>query len=169
MRQLVIGLLACGALAGCGSSGSSSQATTAATTQAAKPTPAAELESAVRVALEQNSKVSGYVLWHNTLPANAAQSTAGPALAGLRGSGAQRRAQHVRVRTLSSTEKVRSIQLDPSYQSATASTLDESRVRVYKHGRATGHVISLKESAQFTLHRVGSKAQFVVWKVTLLK
>jgi hypothetical protein len=169
MRRLVIALLACGVLAGCGSSGSSSQATTAATTQAAKPTPAAELESAVRVALEQNNKVSGYVLWHNALPANAAQSTAGPALAGLRASGAQRKAQHVRVRSLSSALKVRSIQLDPSYESATATIVSEGRVRVYKNGRPIGHPKALKEPARMELHRVGGKTQFVVWKVALVK
>ncbi len=168
MRRLVIALLACGALAGCGSSGSGSQATTAATT-AAKPTPAAELEHAVQVALEQNEKVSGYVLWHNTLPANASQSTAGPALAGLRASGAQRKAQHVRVRSLSGTLKVRSIQLDPSYQSAIATIVTEGRVRVYKNGRAIGRPKTLKEPARMELHRVASKTQFVVWKVTLIK
>jgi hypothetical protein len=162
-------LLACGLLAGCGGGGSASHATSAETAAAAQSSPSAELERAVRVALEQNEKVSGYVLWHNALPSNAAQSTGGPALAGLRGSARQRKAQHVRVRTISSALKVRSIQLDPSYLSATASDVSESRVRVYKHGRPIGHAIALKEPSQITLHRVGSKTQFVVWKVAVVK
>jgi hypothetical protein len=113
--------------------------------------------------------VSDYVLSNNAIPSWASQSTAGPALAGLRGSAAQRKEAKVRVRVLASSVTIHSIQLNPSYLSATASIVDEGRVRVYKNGRPARQTVTLKEPAQVTLHRVGSETRFVVWKLTVVK
>ena len=49
------------------------------------------------------------------------------ALAGLRGSAAQRKSADVRVRVLMSRVKIHSIQLNPSFASATASIFYEGR------------------------------------------
>jgi hypothetical protein len=153
------------ALAGCGGSSqttvSRTQQTTGSTT---RPTPAA-LERAARSAVERNHTLSDYVLAHNSLPSWASQSTSGPALAALRNSAAQRVSGTVRVRVLTSTAEIRSVQLDPSYLTATASVLERSRVRVYQHGHPVGGVRTLNEPARIELHRVGEKAAFVVWKL----
>jgi hypothetical protein len=166
LRLLILGV--CLFLAGCG--GGSGHATVAATqTSTAPPSPAIALEQAARTAIEQNAKVSDYVLSNNAIPSWASQSTAGPALAGLRGSAAQRKAAKVRVRVLTSRVTIHSIQLNPSYLSATASIVDEGHVRVYKNGRPERQTVTLNEPAQVALHRVGNETKFVVWKLTVIK
>jgi len=168
MKSSLLVLVACLFVAGC--SGGSGQATVAATkTSTVQPSPTVALEQAARTAIEQNAKVSDYVLSNNAIPSWASQSTAGPALAGLRGSAAQRKKARVRVRVLASSVKIHSIRLNPSYLSATASIVDEGRVRVYKNGRQEGRTMTLKEPAQVALHRVGSETRFVVWKLTVVK
>ncbi len=168
MRRPLLPFIACMFIAGCGGgSGHATIAATTTTTAAVKASPTAELEHAARTAIGQNARVSDYVLAHNTLPSWAPQSTAGPALAGLRSSAAQRKKAKVRVRVLTSGVKIRSIHLNPSYLSATASIVYEGRVRVYKNGRPERRTITLKEPSHVALHRVGNTTRFVVWKVAV--
>jgi hypothetical protein len=128
--------------------------------------PVAALESAARTAVNENARASDYALTHNTVPSWASQSTAGPALAAMRASVAQRQAGGVTVRLLTSAVLIRSIVVDPSYLSATANVVERSRVRVYQHGRRVGGVRVLSEPARVELHRVGEKTAFVVWRLT---
>jgi len=86
----------------------------------------------------------------------------------MRRSAAQRRAGRVEVRVLTAAVEIRSVQLDPSYTSATASVVERSRVRVYQRGRAVGGVRTLNEPARVELHRVGEEPVFVVWKLALV-
>lgn len=166
MRRRLAILAVCLLLAGCGGSGSGTNPGTVSTgTTSAGPSPTAALEQAARSAIEQNTKLSDYVLAHNSVPAWASQSTSGPALAALRSAAAHREAGKVRVQLLTGNVAVRSVQLDPSYQSATASIVERSRVRVYQHGHAIGGVRNLNEPATVELHRVGGKTEFVVWKL----
>src|SRR6478609_839474 len=105
---------------GCGASKTSTLHTSPTGTTTTQQTALAALEDAVRVALTENGRLSSYVLWNNTIPSWASRSTAGPALAALTASAAGRRRQNVRVRSLSEHLKLLSLQLDPSYMSATA-------------------------------------------------
>jgi hypothetical protein len=166
MRRVVLPLVLSVLLAGCGSGGGTKRAATTGTTTQAQSSSTTALEQSARSALEQNNKLSDYVLSHNVVPAWASRSTSGPALAELRSAAEHRRAGAVRVRLLKSAVEVRSIRLDPSYLSATASLVVRSQVRVYQHGRPVGGVRSLNEPARVELHRVGDKSAFVVWKVT---
>lgn len=159
----LFGVLGC--LAGCGGGGTHATTTTTTSTKATGTTPVGQLEQAARVALEQNTRATDYVLVHNAVPKWASESTAGPALSALRTSAAQRRAGKVTVRLLSSKVQIRSVTLDPSYATARASVVEESRVRVYDKGHLVGGVRRLNEPAQVELHRVGEKPAFVVWKV----
>jgi hypothetical protein len=166
MRRRLITLATCALLAGCGNGGGTTNKTTSTkTASTVKTSPTASLDQAAHTALEQNAKLSDYVLSHNVVPTWASQSTGGPALAGMRSSAEQRRAGKVRVRVLTSAVEIRSVQLDPSYLSATASVVERSRVRVYQHGRPVGGVRALNEPAQVQLHRIGDKSAFVVWKL----
>jgi hypothetical protein len=166
MKRGRLALLACMFIAGCGGG---QHATSATTMSLNAPNPTAQLERAVRTALDQNAKVSDYVLWHNAIPSWASQSTAGPALAGMRGSAAQRNAGGVRVRVLTGRVKIRSVALNPSYLGATASVVEESRVRIYKKGHPGRRTITLTEPAQVDLQRVGDTTRFVVWKLALAR
>jgi hypothetical protein len=163
MRRLLPLLAVCALLAGCG--GSAAHRPSPSTTNTATPNPTAQLEQAVRTALQANARASDYVLEHNTIPSWAGQSTVGPALAGMRGSAAQRRTGHITVRVLSSEVQVHSINLDPSYTTATANVTERSRVVPYRNGRALGKAVVGNERARFELHRVGNGTAFVVWKV----
>ena len=155
---------ACLILAGCGGAAHNTTTTTAPkSTVSLNAT--AQLEQAIRAALQQNARVSDYVLEHNAIPSWAEKSTDGPALAGMRGSAAQRRTGHITVRVISDEVQVRSIDLDPSYTTATADVTERSRVVPYRNGRALGKPVSGHEHAQFELHRVGGSTTFVVWKV----
>lgn len=170
MRRTALALAMSALLAGCGSAGGTTGTTTTRkiTTQAPSSSTAALVQSA-RSALEQNDKLSGYVLTHNAVPAWASQSTSGPALAHLRYAAAHRSAGKVTVRLLKSDLQVRSIRLAPSYLNAVASIVTRSQVRVYQHGRPLGGVRNLNEPSRVELHRVGDKPRFVVWKVVLTR
>jgi ABC-type uncharacterized transport system auxiliary subunit len=96
MRRALVALATCALLAGCGSSSTpktTATTTTMTTTTVANPT--VQLEQSVRSALAANTRVSDYVLEHNAIPTYASESTSGPALAGMRGSAAQRKTGHI--------------------------------------------------------------------------
>jgi hypothetical protein len=124
----------------------------------------ARLENAVRLAIQQNFKLSLYVLWHNAIPAWAARSTAGPALAALRASAATRRRRGIRIRPVKTALRVRAVQVDQSYATATAVADSKQRVRPYETGKPQPKLIALHERARLTLKRVGSSERFIVWK-----
>ena len=63
-----------------------------------------------------------------------------------------------------------SIDLDPSFATATALVADSQRVRPYGYdGRPLGHAVRLDEHARVELHRVNRSLRFVVWKVSPTK
>jgi uncharacterized protein YceK len=162
MRRILIALTVCALLAGCGSSSTpKTAATTTTTTTVASPT--AELEKAVRSAIKSNGELSNWVLWHNTVPSWATQSTSGPALAALRHAAAARSAQHLRMLGISPRFDVVAIVLAPSYLTATATVKEQGQVRPYQDGKPLRHVIKVDDVARLELRRAG--AQFVVWKV----
>jgi hypothetical protein len=175
MRRTValacIMLAAALAVGGCGGAAQANHRTASGTTSTSTPPdPAAKLEGAVRAALRENARASDFVLEHNAIPRWASLSTAGPALAGLRIAAAQRRRAGVHVRVLSSSVQVRSVHLEPSYLTATAMVTERSHVVVIDlKGRSLGKPQKLTEPALIELRRHGSKATFVVWKVTAVK
>ncbi len=168
---LVLIALAAGLATGCGgskhpSSTSRPTATTASTTADAE----AVLRRAVGDALKANHRVAVRVLWQNVIPSDAAQSTQGPALTSLRTAAANRRRRGIRVRMLSDSYRILSVQLDPSFATATAVARGLQRVQPYGHdGHPSGHAVSLDEKARIELHRLGKTNRFVVWRVTLVR
>jgi hypothetical protein len=152
-------------VAGCG--GGSTQADD--TSKAAitdRPAASVVLERAVRKAVNQNHELLTRALLTNRVPANT-EGTAGPALAVLRRSAAERRAQKIKVRILSETFRVLSVRLDPSYTSATVGVRNVQRLQVGRGGKP-GAPSTVHEHVRLTLHRVGNSYRFVVWKVALL-
>jgi len=160
------------AASGCGSTSGSHTVTSDAkpTTTAASRQPAtpAVLEGAVRRAIEEAHRLSVEALWTNRVPANPPAS-GGPALASLRQSVAQRRQAGVRVRTLSEHLRILSVNLDPSYTTATATVTDDERVQTTNtDGRPRGKTVTLDEHVHLDLRRVDDTERFKVWKVVLL-
>ena len=130
----------------------------------------AALERAARLALNENRRLSVYVLWNNTIPRWAKRSTRGPALASLRSAAQNRRNQVIRVRMLKNRREILSFRLDPSYVRATAIVLDRQRVRPSRrNGRPLGRAAMLNERARYELRRLGQSNRFVVWRVVLLQ
>jgi len=161
------------AIAGSACSGSSSQKTkaptTGATTHSNTSNTEATLTAAVRAAIQEDHRMSVRVLWTNAVPAHP-RATAGPALTVLRRSVAARARRGIRVRLLSEHFRVISIQVDPSYERATAVVSDPQRVRPYGgDGRPLGRAVALNERARLELRRLGSGMRFVVWRVTPIK
>ena len=140
------------------------RATTGTTTTTAEDETAA-LERAAREALRDNDRLSGDVLRTNRVPTWATRSTRGPALAALRKSAADRRERRIRIRTLSSNFEIISVDLDPSFASASALVRSRQRVRPYRAGRPLGRAVELDERARVELHRLGESEQFVVWRL----
>src|SRR5436309_364312 len=91
-----LGVVTLLAIAGCGGGGDGHSPTIARTGLAATAPKddTTVLEQSVRAAVQQNARLSNYVLWHNAIPGWASQSTGGPALAALRASAAARRRRH---------------------------------------------------------------------------
>ena len=166
-RAAVLMIFLLAIAAGCNGGGNKTAATqpTRSTTINVS-TSAAQLKRAVRQALRDNDRVSGYVLWLNRVPAWATRSTRGPALANLRASATDRRRRGIRVRTLASKLKIISVSLDPSYTNATAVVRSIQRVRPYRAGAPMGRVVRLEERAKVELHRVAGASRFVVWRLT---
>jgi hypothetical protein len=166
MRRAPLVLIGCVLLAGCGSS--THRTTTSSTTEPAATTrdPTAQLEQAVRSAVNKDHSLSVETLWTNTVPANP-QGIAGPALNDLRQAVAQRRRQGLRVRMLSDDFHVLNVSLEPSYTTATATVLDAERVQVTDpKGHPRGKPSATRERVRLELHRLGSSENFAVWKVS---
>jgi hypothetical protein len=165
---LLLVLLA-SASSGCGG-GHEAAATTAATTSTVRANPEQRLTAAVRETLRANHRLSKLVLWRNSVPASATNSTRGPALAALRSAAAGRRRRGIHVKVVSDGFRIESVSLDPSFASATAIVADPQRVRPYgSNGKPIGQPVSLSEKSRFELHRVGSSERFVVWKVAAVQ
>jgi hypothetical protein len=71
---------------------------------------------------------------------------------------------------LSDHFRVLSLQLDPTYTTATATVLDTPRVQpAHLNGRPLGRASSTSQHVRVELRRVGNTTNFVVWKTTLIK
>ena len=162
---LIVLLLA--VAAGC-DGGDGEVATQPPPTTTSTTTGTAALRDAVRQALRRNDRLSGYVLSRNRVPTWATQTTRGPALVTLRQSAADRRKRGVRIRTLATRLEISSIELDPSYMTATATVRSIQRVRPYRGGKPSGRAVTLDERANVELRRVGMSDRFVVWRVRVL-
>lgn len=166
-RPLLLALAVATLAAGCGGSHPSAAPTT--TTDAAATstqTSEAALKAAVRAAIRANVHLSTYVLWHNTIPTWATQSTRGPALKALRASAATRRRQGIQIKNLSGGYTIVSIALAPSYATATAVIKSHQRVAPYKAGRRLGKAIVANVHAHVALHRLSNAMRFIVWSVS---
>lgn len=154
---------------GCGGSATHTTASHAptTTTSGGRPNMPAALERAVRRAVSEDHALLTHALLTNSVPAHA-EGTGGPALADLRRSAAQRRAQHVTVRIISEDFRVLSVELDPSYTTATATVLNTQRVQPIYGGRPGARSTS-REHVRLELRRIGDTERFVVWKVALLR
>lgn len=153
---------------GCGGD-SKDSAPTSTQTATTATNPTAALKRGVRSALNENRRLSIYVLWNNKIPAWANQSTRGPALAELRTAAADRKRRGVRVKLLSDRFQIRSIVLNPSYAEATAIVQGRQRVQPSRaNGQPSGRAVTLNERARIQLRRLGNTDRFVVWRVTLL-
>jgi hypothetical protein len=149
--------------AGTAPTSSSQKATT-------KQDPRATVRDAVRLALAANHQLATRVLWTNRLPATAARSTRGPALAELAASAKDRHRKGLRVRMIRDNYTVISIAFGPTLARATAfANWDQRVVPSRPNGTPLGRAVSLHERARIELRRVGSSRSFVVWKVTLVK
>jgi hypothetical protein len=163
-----IAILAVLALAasGCGSSvpsASSPQSTTSPRPTAASTT--GDLQSGVRDALEENFRLSDYVLWHNAMPAWAKNSTQGAALAEMRASANAWRKKGTRLRSLKRRLTILAVKLDPSYRSATAHVRATGRIQPYRAGEPHGASYGVDETARMSLRRVPGTDRFVVVRV----
>jgi hypothetical protein len=127
------------------------------------------LQAAVRTAIRANVQLSTYVLWHNSIPKWATNSTRGPALTSLRSAATTRRRQGIAIKNLSGHYTVISIALAPSYASATATVRTQQRVAPFKAGHRLGKAISTTEHVRIQLHRLANAQRFVVWRVTPIK
>jgi hypothetical protein len=167
-RPLLLALAVATLAAGCGGSHGSTAPTTT-TDAAVTQTSEAALKAAVRAAIRANVHLSTYVLWHNTIPNWAKQSTRGPALKALRASAATRRRQGIQIKNLSGGYTIVSIALAPSYATATAVIKSHQRVAPYKAGHRLGKAITGTDHARLQLHRLGNTRRFVVWNVAPIK
>lgn len=166
---LLFALLAATA-AGCDGGNDKATKTQPPPTTTAPETTEATLERAIRTALNENRRLSVYVLWNNRIPSWAERSTRGPALASLRVAAQNRRERGIRVRMLEGRREIRSVRLEPSYARATAIVVDRQRVRPSRQsGRPIGRAVVLNERARYELRRVGRSDRFVVWRVVLLE
>lgn len=171
LTAAVTALVITGLAAGCGGSRrTASYTTTPPTTQRqARTTSVAVLTASARRALRANYRVAVYVLWHNKLPAGAASSTRGPALAALRTAAAARQKRGVRVRMLAHRREITSLRLDPSYTTAAVILVDHQRVQPSGlDGHPLGKTVTLDERGRYELRRLGATHRFVVWKVVQL-
>jgi hypothetical protein len=155
--------------AGCGG-GHKAAGTTAATTSTVRADPQKRLTAAVQDTLRANHRLAKLVLWRNVVPASAASSTRGPALAALRVAAAGRRRRGIHVKVVSDGFRIQSVTLDSSFTRATAIVVDPQRVRPYgSNGKPLGQPVPLSEKSRFELHRLGNAERFVVWRVAPIR
>jgi hypothetical protein len=141
--------------------------TTGTTTTTAEDETAA-LEEAARASVEADHQLSVRVLWANRVP-EMPRATAGPALAELRRSAAQRRRRGIRVKLISERFRIVDLSLDPSFATATATVVSDQRVQPHgRGGKPLGKPVRLRERARLELRRIGDSERFVVWRVVLL-
>lgn len=125
------------------------------------------LEDAARDAIQVDHQLSVRVLWTNRVP-EMPRATAGPALAELRRSAAQRRRRGIRVKLISERFRIVEFTLDPSFATATATVVSDQRVQPHgRGGKPLGQAVRLRERARLELRRVGETERFVVWRVVL--
>jgi hypothetical protein len=155
---------------GCGSTSGKHTAAGTTTTSPAVAVTASNLRNGVTAALRADHRLALRVLWTNVVPLTATRSTRGPALAGMRASAKGRQQEQIRVRMLHDSYRIISIQLDPSYASATAIAQSNQNLRLaHLDGRAAGPATEVNERARIDLHRIGTSSHFVVWRLTVLK
>jgi len=155
------------AAAGCG--GSNDETTTAVdqrTTETA-PDAATVMRDAVERAVADNLTVSRRALWTNEVPPSARNSTRGAALIEMRRSAAERQRDGVRVRVVEPNMRVESVEVDPSYERATATVVLRDRVRIHERNKGS-RVEEADERVGVELRRVGREdpPHFVVWQVS---
>ena len=130
----------------------------------------ATLKRAVRKALEDNRRLSIFVLANNRIPAWATRSTQGPALDALQAAASNRKKRGIRIRLISDQFRVVSIRLNPSYRTATALARARQRVRPYaRNGEPSGPAVKLDERVRVELRRLGTAERFVVWRVNIVR
>ena len=172
MRRLALMLMvlvATSSAVSCGSGGTDSGSSTSPSTTTVASDPRAQLEDAVREAVEHDHRDAVRSLWTNRVPAHPA-ATGGPALAQWRRSVATRARRGIRVRTLSQRFWVVSIRLHPSYERAIVVVADDQRVQPsHRNGKPIGRSVVLHERARLELRRVGRSERFVVWTVEGLR
>jgi hypothetical protein len=173
MRRLALVLVvivASSSAASCGSGGTDSGSSTSSTsTSTVASDPHAQLEDAVRGAVEHDHRDAVRSLWTNRVPAHPA-ATGGPALAQWRRSVSTRARRGIRVRTLSQRFRIVSVRLDPSYERAVVVVADDQRVQPsHRNGKPIGRSVVLHERARLELRRVGRSERFVVWTVEGLR
>lgn len=163
---LVLLALVAALVTGCGSSKHTATSSSARTTVSTRQDTATTLDRAARVALDENLRLSLYVLWHNSIPSWAQHSTRGPALAALRSAAAARRGRGLRIRSQPGHYTILSVQLDPSYARATALVRDRREVVPYRDSKRLGRAIKVDDHARIELRRLGNSSRFVVWRVS---
>jgi hypothetical protein len=170
LPALMIALATTTLAVGCGSSKDAAPTATTSTptTTARGADPRIALTRSARAALRANDRLSGYVLWHNKVPAWAQQSTRGPALAALRTAAGDRRARRIRVRTLADRIEIVSLTINPAYTRAHATVRSAQRLRPYRDDQALGRAIVINEKVRVELHRLPRSERFVVWHVVAL-
>jgi hypothetical protein len=153
---------------GCGSDATRAASSTgqAATTVATRPDARVVLVRAARSAVNENFRLSLYVLRNNRLPSWAKRSTRGPALAALRSSALARTKQGITIHSQSGHYTIQRIRLDPSNARATARVHDQRRVVPYRAGKRLGRAVVVDERAQIELRRLGNTMRFVVWRIS---
>ena len=118
---------------------------------------------AVRAALTANQRLSERALWLDRLPADAAASTRGPALAQLAAAARGRRRDGVRIRTLRIVSRVSDISVHGA--AATALIRETERLQPCSlAGKPLGPPLTLTEQARVLLHRLRD-GHYVVWQL----
>jgi hypothetical protein len=165
---VILTLVAVCVATGCGSDATRAASTTDAAAKTVSTSPPARvvLARAARSAVNENFRLSLYVLRNNRLPSWAKHSTRGPALASLRSSALARKKQRITIHSQSGHFTIQQITLDPSQARATALVHDKRRVVPYRAGKRLGRSVAVDERARVELRRLGTTMRFVVWRIS---